>query len=211
MTTPETTTVQPEAPYHHGDLPNALRTAAAYLIAERGLGAFSLREVARRAGVSHAAPAHHFGDSTGLLTSVAVEGFGKLRDEVAREAAGIDDPAAVLIAVGRAYVQTAVQYPGHFQVMFRTDVVDTSSPALLQAGQEAYGALEGAVRDFAAAENPALNVTEAAGLCWSMAQGLVELYPKMVLIGEVRGPPAAGIEELVARFTTLIINGLRAQ
>src|SRR5258707_3669661 len=64
--------------YHHGDLPNALRRAAVEVIEERGLAAFSLREVARRAGVSHNAPAHHFGDVRGLLTSLAVEGFDLL-------------------------------------------------------------------------------------------------------------------------------------
>ena len=61
--------------YHHGDLPNALLRAAVEVIEERGLGAFSQREVARRAGVSHNAPAHHFGDTRGLLTSLAIQGF----------------------------------------------------------------------------------------------------------------------------------------
>ena len=69
------TSVTSATTYHHGDLPNALRRAAVEVIEERGLGAFSLREVARRAGVSHTAPAHHFGDMRGLLTSVAIEGF----------------------------------------------------------------------------------------------------------------------------------------
>ena len=210
MIIPETTATATEAPYHHGDLPNALRAAAADLIAERGLGAFSLREVARRAGVSHAAPAHHFGDSTGLLTAVAIEGFTKLHDVVESESDGIEDPAARLVAVGRGYVQTAVRYPGHCQVMFRTDVVDTTSPELQQAGQAAYGVLENAVRAFAAKENPDLDIINASNLCWSMAQGLVELYPKITLIGELRGPPADTIEDTITRFTELIINGFRA-
>ena len=66
--------------YHHGDLPAALRAATAQLVAEKGPSGFSLREVARRAGVSHAAPAHHFGDAEGMLTSVAAEGFATLAD-----------------------------------------------------------------------------------------------------------------------------------
>ena len=82
-----------QQPYHHGDLPNALRRAAVEVIAERGLGAFSLREVARRSGVSHTAPAHHFGDVRGLLTSIAEEGFEALRAVTQAAADQHTDPA----------------------------------------------------------------------------------------------------------------------
>ena len=65
----------PTRPYHHGNLPDALRAAAAEVITEKGVGGFSLREVARRAGVSHTAPAHHFGDTTGLLKVLMIAVF----------------------------------------------------------------------------------------------------------------------------------------
>ena len=66
------------------------------------------------------------------------------------------------------------------------------------------------MRAFAAGRNPDLDINDASNLCWSTMQGLLELYPKIVRIGDVRGPPPAGLEELVARFTTLIIDGFRA-
>ena len=91
--------------YHHGDLPRALLAAAAEAIAEFGPAALSLRDLARRAGVSHAAPTHHFGDKAGLLTALAVEGFDLLA--AAPTAAGDD-----LLDVGVAYVDFAVRPPG---------------------------------------------------------------------------------------------------
>ncbi|MEE9416241.1 MAG: TetR/AcrR family transcriptional regulator, partial [Acidimicrobiales bacterium] len=124
--------------YHHGDLPNALRFAAAEVIAEKGLGAFSLREVARRAKVSHTAPAHHFGDMTGLLTSLAVTGFDALH-EAELEAINPDDSAAQRLAsIARAYVELAQQNPGFCEVMFRVDVVDVDDPALQAAGMRSF-------------------------------------------------------------------------
>ena len=83
--------------YHHGDLPAALRAATAQLVSEKGPSGFSLREVARRAGVSHAAPAHHFGDAEGMLTSVAAEGFAKLADEL------VSGVGVVEIVVGKFF------------------------------------------------------------------------------------------------------------
>src|SRR5215470_12977842 len=135
-------------PYHHGDLPNALRRAAADVIAERGLGDFSLREVARRAGVSHTAPAHHFGDVRGLLTSLAEEGMQQLHDVTAAAAASTDDPVERMSAIGVAYVELARSHPAHCQVMFRTDIVDTDNPDLQSTGLEAYAVVEGAVADL---------------------------------------------------------------
>ena len=116
--------------YHHGDLPNALRRAAVEVIGERGLAAFSLREVARRAGVSHNAPAHHFGDTRGLLTSLAVEGFDVLYATAREAAEPYDDPVERLTAIGIAYVELARTHRAHCDVMFRVDLVDPDDPAL---------------------------------------------------------------------------------
>jgi AcrR family transcriptional regulator len=197
--------------YHHGDLANALRAAAADLIAERGLGGFSLREVARRAGVSHAAPAHHYGDSTGLLTAVATEGFELLAAALMAETEGVEDPGERLAAVGRAYVRSGTRYPGHAQVMFRTDVVNVEDPELLGAGRRAYGILEDTIRAVADAYNPQLDVIEAANLCWSATQGLIELYPKMQLIGAYRGHATPDLETLASRFAEMLLEGFRAR
>src|SRR5215207_9150348 len=98
--------------YHHGTLPDALLKATAQLVLESGVSGLSLREVARRAGVSHGAPAHHFGDKAGLLTALATQGFELLGDEMEATAARRD-----FLEAGLAYVRFATGHPAHFQVM----------------------------------------------------------------------------------------------
>ena len=195
--------------YHHGDLPNALRRAAVEVIDERGVGGFSLREVARRAGVSHTAPAHHFGDMKGLLTSVAEEGFAALHEATSTAADGIDDPVERLTAIGRAYVRLAQSNHAHCEVMFRTDIVDTDDPRLLSCGMEAYGVLEDTVRSLVESERLAVGVDEATWLCWSAMQGLVQLGPKIARICEARGMAPTSSDDLVAGFTRMMVDGIR--
>lgn len=196
--------------YHHGDLPNALRRAAAQVITEKGLGGFSLREVARRAGVSHAAPAHHFGDTTGLLTSLAVEAFVHLEQATATAAAQQTNPVDRLIAIGRAYVNVGIDHPAHCQVLFRHDVLNSDDPAYREAGDAAYRVLEATLEDVAAAINPDLNIDQAAKLCWAAMQGLVVLYDNMSSLDHNAGLESTAIDDMVAQFTSLIVNGLRA-
>src|SRR5690242_13821494 len=101
------------ASYHHGALRQALIDATESLLAERGLDGFSLREVARRSGVSPAAPAHHFGDAQGLLTAVATLAFDGLTEALrAGNARGGDDPVARLREQGVGYVGFALRFPG---------------------------------------------------------------------------------------------------
>lgn len=111
--------------YHHGDLPRALLDAAVEVIAESGPAALSLRDLARRAGVSHAAPAHHFGDKAGLLTALAVQGFDLLADALR----GAED----LLSAGVAYVDFAVGHRAHFDVMFRPDLYRSDGPEVRAA------------------------------------------------------------------------------
>src|SRR5215510_10331530 len=105
--------------YHHGDLRNALLEAALELVREEGVGAISLREVARRAGVSHAAPAHHFGDKAGLLTALATQGYelfgAALR--AGAERAPESDPMRRFSWVGWACVMFAAEHRSHFEIM----------------------------------------------------------------------------------------------
>src|SRR5215213_2255929 len=105
-------------PYHHGDLPRALLEAAVEAIAEVGPAAVSLRDLARRTGVSHAAPAHHFGDKAGLLTAVATDGFERLAATLgqAYQATGS------FLEVGVAYVRFAISHQAQFEVMFRPEL-----------------------------------------------------------------------------------------
>lgn len=196
------------APYHHGDLPNALKAATAEVVAEKGVAGFSLREVARRAGVSHAAPAHHFGDAQGLLTAVAVDGFAHLREVIMDARAGADDPAEALVAVGRAYVELGERYPGHCELMFRHDVLTHGDPRHEQCSVAAYEALEGAIIDFRDAYNPDLDVDAAALHCWATMQGVLVLYPSISGLTEHRGRPAPPMGELAERLARLSLEGL---
>lgn len=196
--------------YHHGDLPNTLRRAAVEVIAERGVGGFSLREVARRSGVSHTAPAHHFGDMKGLLTSVAEEGFDHLCRITTTAIAGIDDPVERIHALGRAYVEMAKSHPSHFEVMFRTDIVDTDDHGLLECGTKSYGVLEDTVRSLIEAEGLDIDLDDAAWLCWSTMQGLVQLEPKLGQIRRRHGDDPVPTDELINRFVTIVVNGIRA-
>lgn len=203
--------VTPGTGYHHGDLPNALRRAAVEVIEERGLGAFSLREVARRAGVSHTAPAHHFGDMRGLLTSVAAEGFAALYEVTSRAAEGVDDPVERLVALGEAYVSLARSNRAHCEVMFRVDVIDPDDPDLVEVGIRAYVVLEDTVRSLIETEHLDVDLDHATWLCWSTMQGLVTLGPKLEMLAEVKGDPEPSSTDLVREFTRHIVAGFRAR
>jgi AcrR family transcriptional regulator len=195
-------------PYHHGDLPNTLRHAAADLIAERGAAGFSLREVARRAGVSHAAPAHHFHDSTGLLTSVAVEAFQHLHAAMVAAVDGVDDPVERLARIGRAYVEVSRSSPGHCAIVFRHDLVDATDPAYQEWGDRAHGQLSAAVTAIRDGCNADLDTDLAIAACWSAMQGLVQLYPNMLAIAGTHGQELPGIGDMAERFARLLAQGL---
>jgi AcrR family transcriptional regulator len=163
--------------YHHGDLRAALIEATESLLAERGLDGFSLREVARRSGVSPAAPAHHFGDSDGLLTAVATLAFDGLTAELrAGNTRGGADPVARLREQGVGYVGFALRHPGRFGLMFRTAV--RKDDALRVSAQAAFGVLEDGVRGLygVAATVPLTPVQWHTLLTvWSVVHGFAHL------------------------------------
>ena len=113
--------------YHHGDLRAALVRAADELIAEGGIETFSLRAAAQRAGVSPAAPAHHFGSTKGLLTEVALLAYARV-DRYLEEAGHSEDVVTDVRALGLAFVTFALDHPGHFRLMFRNDLVNREDP-----------------------------------------------------------------------------------
>lgn len=120
-----------ERNYHHGDLRAALLIAARSIVEEQGAEAFTLREAARRAGVSHGAPAHHFGDKTGLLTALAAQVVLERVEQVeaAKLAAG-SNPRDQLKACGMAHIDFLISHP-HLEGLCRRDnLVDRSDPAL---------------------------------------------------------------------------------
>ena len=164
--------------YHHGDLRRALVEATEALLAEKGPEAFSLREVARRAGVSPAAPAHHFGDAGGLLAAVATAGFDGLAAALsAGQARGGADPRRRLREQGVAYVEFAMRHPGRFRLMFR-DALLSPDPELQRAGNAAFLVLENGVREaFGIAtggELPPAAWTVVIAL-WSVVHGFAHL------------------------------------
>lgn len=115
--------------YHHGDLREALIKAADEIIAQDGIENFSLRTAAKRAGVSPAAPAHHFGSARGLLTEVAILAHQRA-DHYVERAGHSEDVVADVRAVTLAFISFVLHHPGHFRLMFRNDLVDGNDPRL---------------------------------------------------------------------------------
>jgi len=162
----------PEKPrYHHGALHDALLAAAEAELAETGLEAFSLRRVARRAGVSHAAPAHHFGDVGGLLTALAAEGFRQfIAAMTSHQARAPQDPKAQIVAAGLGYIAFATERPALFRLIFSSDRPDFGAPDLAAGSAQAYEHLSRLVGARTGREDP---VDIAA--VWAMAHGLADL------------------------------------
>jgi AcrR family transcriptional regulator len=154
-------------PYHHGNLRREILDAALDEISERGPIALSMRELARRAGVSHAAPAHHFGDKTGLLTAIAAEGYELLATAL-RQA----NEKGAFLDVGLAYIAFAVDHPAHFEVMYRPDLYRSDDPALEDAKATTAQLLYGPAGD-AFPDNDATRVGIAG---WSFVHGFASLW-----------------------------------
>ena len=169
-------TTKPDRPYHHGDLRRAILGAALDVIASEGPAALSLRDLARRAGVSHAAPAHHFRDRTGLLTAIAAEGFGLLAAAL-REAADLKD-------VGVRYVRFARERPAHFQVMFAPELLRAEDLELTTARALATDALRTSVSGVRA-EDFGIDARLTGVAAWSLAHGFATLLLSHNLDGPV--------------------------
>ena len=180
--------------YHHGSLREALIEAAEAVIAERGVDGFSLRETARRAGVSPAAPQHHFGDARGLLTALATRGFQNLGDALAEaDSDAGPSPAKRLRAQGAAYVRFALARPSQFDIMWRSSRIDGEDAACAVAGRRAFSILQGA---FAATggspeEAQPSNADPRAIACWSMVHG----FARLALDGAFQTPERSSVEE----------------
>jgi AcrR family transcriptional regulator len=173
--------------YHHGTLRQALIDATESLLAERGLDGFSLREVARRSGVSPAAPAHHFGDAQGLLTAVATLAFDGLAEALqAGNARGGGDAVARLREQGVGYVGFALRFPGRFRLMFGP--CNQDDEGLARSARAAFEVLENGVRDLlgvAPGQPLAPEQTAALLSIWSVVHGFAHL-----LIGGQLDQPA---------------------
>ncbi len=153
-------------------------TARAYLD-EEGVDGIGLREIARRAGLSHGAPLRHFPTLGRLLAAVAAEGFRDLYASVEASMSAVDsaDPMARLDAASFGYVRFAANSPGVFGLMFRSDLCDTGDPEYAIEGSAAFGQLVELVVDAQAVGfHPDLVPTELAGVLWSTMHGLASLH-----------------------------------
>ena len=165
--------------YHHGDLPAALLSAVESAVADCGVSGVSLRDVARRAGVSHGAPAHHFGSKAGLLTAFATAGYQLLAESVIGELAASQaaDGAAELAAIGRGYVRFAVGHPAHFDVMFRLDALNPADREFVAASETAYDLLTATIERCRAAGRLHGRSPEVVAVsAWSLVHGLSALW-----------------------------------
>ncbi|MFJ6195164.1 TetR/AcrR family transcriptional regulator [Micromonospora sp. NPDC092111] len=179
--------------YHHGDLRRALLEAAVTAIGDSGPAALNLRDLARRAGVSHAAPTHHFGDKAGLLTALAVEGFDLLAG--ALHAAGDDH-----LDVGVAYVTFAVRHRAYFEVMFRPDVYRADAPEVRAARSRAGAVLRSGAAALPAGRATAGDARQDALAAWSIVHGFATLWLAGVLPPDVETDPEAAARAVIRRL-----------
>lgn len=178
-----------EKTYHHGDLRAALLDAAIQAL-EAG-EPFSLRAVARRAGVSPAAPYRHFADREALDSAVAVEGFKDLQTDLATALSRIpaSSPAPVVITqLGITYVTFALRRPAVFRLMFGNEC-DESDSDRVQASQGLHSVLNEAIAGLF----PGADASNLSTALWSMAHGLAFLH----LDGKFRPEPAEAVAERV--------------
>ncbi len=182
--------------YHHGDLRAVILTEAARLVAERGADGVSLRELARSAGVSHAAPAHHFTDRRGVFTALAAEGFALLTQALIDARGNFADAAL-------AYVRFAIGHPGHYEVMFNKSLLDVADAELIAAEAAAGAELSRGVatlRDPNARADPG----GAQLAAWSLVHGFSTLWLNGAVNDQIR---ATDPMDTVMRIATMLFEG----
>lgn len=201
------TSASPARRYHHGTLRAALVAEAVRLLAAGNPAALSLRELARRLGVSPAAPYRHFADKDALLAAVAQAGFELLCADLDSAAAShADDPLRQMADIGWAYVRFALGQPHYFQVMFgRAAMPQTTYPELRAAGQSAFGILLRAIDSAQRADRVAPgDPRELAVAAWAQVHGLATL----LLEGQLPLEDANAREALVRRCIGILQAGL---
>ena len=187
--------------YHHGDLREQLLLAGEQALQEMPIDAVSLREIARRAGVSHAAPKHHFASMADLLGEIAARGFEKFVTALgdAAQNARSQTPEERLFAMGRAYLRFADQNSAVYSLMFGQVVKMSMTPTLTKSSYEAWGQLEGAVAQITGA----LRAPIAATHVWSSVHGL------SMLKSAGRLPPHVSLHAVEEDNLRMMIAGLK--
>ncbi len=195
--------------YHHGDLRRALLTAARQLIERTGPSGSSLRAIARQAGVSPAAPYHHFEDREAILAALAAEGFEELGDGMRRSARRVREGAPLdkLQAAGVAYVGFAVKNPELFRLMFSGPLGDRSAyPELQRRAAAAFAVLQRLVGG--SSQTPPGELPPRVALAaWSTVHGLATL----LIDGRLGDRPSERRAAQIAREVTQVLgSGLRS-
>lgn len=190
-------------PYHHGDLGRAAIDGAVEEVETVGVAAVSMRRIARRAGVSHAALAYQFGDKSGIFTAVATKGFRLAAEMIGAAAAGPDG----FLRGGEAYVAFALTHPGYFEVMFRPYLYRGDDPDLVSAKNTAFDILYGGARtSLAACRSGDVSDADVRALVmagWSLSHGFATLALTARFFEQFDSDPAALTSEIISGITTL--------
>jgi AcrR family transcriptional regulator len=201
--------------YHHGDLRRALIEAALELLTEEQNWTFSLREVARRASVSHNAPYNHFADKRDLLAEIAASGFRTLRDRMKASIANVDRADVALVSTGVVYVRFGLENPAFYRLMFGS-VLGASEEdrpeAYVSAANEAKAVLVAVIERgaktgvFPGLQGDPKQVQIAALCAWSTVHG----FTMLVIDGLANGLPRRAINAIAKQVTQTLADGLKA-
>ena len=201
-----------DLPYHHGDLHDGLLKAAEVVLERDGLQGLTLRAVAREAGVSHAAPTHHFGDLSGLVSELAAIGFRRFNVTMSAASATGTTQMESALARAKAYLAYARERPGMYRLMFRTERLDMTRPALREAANASFAGLVSVVgaRQHDHIDTEALTIEQAAQIArtWSLVHG----YTMLMLDGRLgdilnRLPEGSDAETLFVEMLKITFAG----
>lgn len=195
-----------ENSYHHGQLKHTLIQIATEMLAESGMEKLSLREVAKRAGVSHNAPYQHFEDKDALIAAVAQEGFRRLGEAIDHAVHDLTDPEMKLVAAGQSYVRFMLEYPGYLPVMFGT----FPHMAYPELSKTAVGTLERLTQIVVEGQQRGVMIAgepkEIAGVIWMTVHGLSSVTLAQKVPSEVMG--AYTPVELAGVLIRMICQGI---
>jgi len=199
-------------PERNGELPARLLAATDEILREQGLHKFTLREAARRAGVSHGAPAFHFKDASGLLTAFAAEGFRTLRELMLEyRARAPKDAAAQLLAVGCAYIDYAISHRPQFQLMFRSDTIRMDDEGFQEASRGAFVQLQETMAASSGPEETEAGRAARLMLAWSAVHGFAALCLEKGFRPLYGNNPQPPVSADVKRMLTLLVDALVGQ
>ena len=192
-----------QKPYHHGDLREQLLLAGEQALLEMPIDDVSLREIARRAGVSHAAPKHHFASMADLLGEIAARGFQKFVVALGSAAENSKSQTAEdrLYAMGRAYLRFADENSAVYGLMFGQVIKMSMTPALTMSAYEAWSQLENAVAQITGATRASVGATYV----WSSVHGL------SMLKSARRLPPHVSLHAVEEDNLRMMIAGLKEE